>query len=455
MLDSIHHRLILLLKQVYQLVDFYILFLGMCCFPHPHITISTSPSPPVLLSSTPIFYCQALKKKELEESRNRCCSELQVLFGFSVPLSHRLVTLSSPRAVLPEIHTPLRFPTNSKPSPTTSLLVPTQFPGKNELEFGVKENNQLKTLAGEVADLRTRLDSSKGQETKLKHLSALLAARETELAALVVTLKQEQDEKMDLLNERERAEKENRALMERLNEDNSQLKAQLNDLNEKIKSNQIGAEENLKVRLEQEKSFLINEQDQDRDAYQKLLAEYNVLEQRCEALDEELAQRGGAGVKKSHNRSHSNTSSISAQEDTLSATSEPPEDDFGYGSVRSTVSASSVSSHQPLEITEWNKHPEGRPHEQIDVGLVLKLQSKLKNVEKERIRLQKRVEEYEKDESPGDEQNRTRDTFKVRSNLAPRLCHRQRSNRSGATLLLVSVTDSVVTGPEQPCSSSL
>nr|CAD7430254.1 unnamed protein product [Timema monikensis] len=274
----------------------------------------------------------------------------------------------------------------------------------------VKENNQLKTLAGEVAELRSRLDSSKGQETKLKHLSALLAARETELAELVVTLKQEQDEKMDLLNEKERAEKENRALMERLNEDNSQLKAQLNDLNEKIKSNQIGAEENLKVRLEQEKSFLMNEQDQDRDAYQKLLAEYNMLEQRCEVL----AQRGGAGVKKTHNRSHSNTSSISAQEDTLSATSEPPEDDFGYGSVRSTVSASSVSSnHQPLEIIEWNKHPEGRPHEQIDVGLVLKLQSKLKNVEKERIRLQKRVEEYEKDESPGDEQNRTRDTFKL------------------------------------------
>nr|CAD7573118.1 unnamed protein product [Timema californicum] len=348
----------------------------VCANPHPHITISTSPSCPVLLSYTPIFYCQALKE-ELEESRNRCCSALRVSFGFSVPLSQRLVTLSSPRAVLLEIHAPPR--PASLPTPNLHPRLPSLFPlnsrGKNELEFGVKENNQLKTLAGEVADLRTRLDSSKGQETKLKHLSALLAARETELAALVVTLKQEQDEKMDLLNERERAEKENRALMERLNEDNSQLKAQLNDLNEKIKSNQIGAEENLKVRLEQEKSFLINEQDQDRDAYQKLLAEYNVLEQRCEALDEELAQRGGAGVKKSHNRSHSNTSSISAQEDTLSATSEPPEDDFGYGSVRSTVSASSVSSHQPLEITEWNKHPEGRPHEQLKRAVAFTLRS--------------------------------------------------------------------------------
>nr|CAD7595944.1 unnamed protein product [Timema genevievae] len=385
------------------------------CFPLP---LTSFPSLPMTSSHT----------RELEESRESSLPLKPLLFRTilcsPLPLSRHTVHAWS-------------IIVQTLPKKIVQLPTPPR---------AVKENSQLKTQAGEVADLRSRLDSSKGQETKLKQLSTLLAARETELADILVTLKQEQDEKMDLLNEKERAEKENRALMERLNEDNSQLKAQLNDLNEKIKSNQIGAEENLKVRLEQEKSFLINEQDQDRDAYQKLLAEYNILEQRCEVLDEELShyQRGGAGIKKSHNRSHSNTSSISAQEDTLSATSEPPEDvstfltlnrimnqgisravdnspscmfysqDFGYGSVRSTVSASSVSSnHQPLEIIEWNKHPEGRPHEQIDVGLVLKLQSKLKNVEKERIRLQKRVEEYEKDESPGDEQNRTRDTFKL------------------------------------------
>nr|CAD7402823.1 unnamed protein product [Timema cristinae] len=43
----------------------------------------------------------------------------------------------------------------------------------------------------------------------------------------------------------------------------------------------------------------------------------------------------------------------------------------------------------------------------------------------------------------------------VQSNLAPRLCHRQRCNRSKVTLLLVSVTGSVVTGSEKPCSFML
>jgi hypothetical protein len=80
----------------------------------------------------------------------------------------------------------------------------------------------------------------------------------------------------------------------------------------------------MKARLEEEKLFLIREHDQDRDAYQKLLADYNSLEQRSEVLEKEISrlQRGGAnsfGAKKGHQRSLSNAS-------TASATSELPDD---------------------------------------------------------------------------------------------------------------------------------
>jgi uncharacterized protein YlxW (UPF0749 family) len=44
---------------------------------------------------------------------------------------------------------------------------------------------------------------------------------------------------------------------------------------------------------------------------------------------------------------------------------------------------------------------------------VLKLQQKLKDVEKERNRLQKRVEHLEKEDSPSDDAARTHDSFKV------------------------------------------
>jgi hypothetical protein len=82
--------------------------------------------------------------------------------------------------------------------------------------------------------------------------------------------------------------------------------------------------EALKARLEEEKLFLISEHDQDRDAYQKLLADYNSLEQRSEALEKEIGrlQRIGtnaSGAKKGHQRNLSDAS-------TVSATSELPDE---------------------------------------------------------------------------------------------------------------------------------
>jgi hypothetical protein len=129
----------------------------------------------------------------------------------------------------------------------------------------------------------------------------------------------------------------------------------------------------LKARLEEQKIFLISYHDQDRDAYQKLLADYNSLEQRTEALEAEIArlQRVGtnaSGAKKGHQRYLSDTS-------TASATSELPDE--------------------------------------IDVRLVLKLQQKLKDVKKERSHQQKRVEYLEKEDSPSDDAARTHYSFKL------------------------------------------
>lgn len=69
---------------------------------------------------------------------------------------------------------------------------------------------------------------------------------------------------------------------------------------------------------------MISEHDQDRDAYQKLLADYNSLEQRNEALEKEIGrlQRVGtnaSGAKKGHQRNLSDAS-------TASATSELPDE---------------------------------------------------------------------------------------------------------------------------------
>lgn len=79
---------------------------------------------------------------------------------------------------------------------------------------------------------------------------------------------------------------------------------------------------------------MISEHDQDRDAYQKLLTDYNTLEQRNEALEKEISrlQRVGtnaSGAKKGHQRNLSDAS-------TASATSELPDE---VSCVRMLISA--------------------------------------------------------------------------------------------------------------------
>ena len=106
----------------------------------------------------------------------------------------------------------------------------------------VKENNVLKSAQHELAEMRSKLDGFKGLESDMKRITVTLNSKEKELDALLKTLQQERDEKMDLINEKERIEKEYKEEIETKNSENVKLKAELDETNEKIKSNQIGAE---------------------------------------------------------------------------------------------------------------------------------------------------------------------------------------------------------------------
>ncbi|XP_067003336.2 unconventional myosin-Va [Anabrus simplex] len=284
----------------------------------------------------------------------------------------------------------------------------------------LKENNVLKNAANELNELRSKLDVMRSLEAEKKRTTIQLSEQAQRLEELANLLERERDEKMDILNEKERLELARKEEVERINQENSRLKAQLNEMNELIKSNQIGAE----ARFAEEKTLLIREQDQNLEVYQKLLADYNELEQQKESLEQELIKlrSGSRNNKGGHQRSFSNASTISTLDDAVSAISDPPEDDFGYGSVRSHASVLSTSSRL-LESIDWSPglksesvSPEGQKttSEQIDVGLVLKLQQKLKEVEKERDRLRKRVELLEKEDSPIDDAAvRTQESFQI------------------------------------------
>ncbi|KAK2576101.1 hypothetical protein KPH14_007435 [Odynerus spinipes] len=289
----------------------------------------------------------------------------------------------------------------------------------NEL---AKENQNLKNVHNEVSDLKNKLEGLKSVEVENKKLNAILLEKEKELEKIQIVLRQERDEKMDILQDKEKSSQEKELENRKLLEENERLRKDLSVANDKLKSNLRGAEENLKYRLEQEKDLLLLDQDQDRGAYQKLLKEYHELEQHAEMLEQKLALHVPG-----HSRSLSNASSSSGQ---VASTELPQDDqniDFGYGSVRSTASSSTPYSR--VETIDWNQQRSNSPpdgevqsnkspaetngpaHAPVDIGLVLKLQQKLKDVEKENGRLIRMVEDLERD-SP-EETSRTQDTFRL------------------------------------------
>lgn len=184
------------------------------------------------------------------------------------------------------------------------------------LLFQAKENHFLKNMQNEMVDLKHKLDNLKSVDIENKKLMKVVQEKQKELKNIQEILKQERDEKMDILHDKERISLQKNEEIKKLQQENEILRKELSIATEKLNSNQRGAEENLKYRLEQEKDLLQLEQDQDRTAYQRLLKEYHELEQHAEMLEQKLALPG-------HSRSLSNASSGSGQ----IASTENPQDD--------------------------------------------------------------------------------------------------------------------------------
>ncbi|XP_071452238.1 unconventional myosin-Va isoform X1 [Hetaerina americana] len=272
-----------------------------------------------------------------------------------------------------------------------------------------KEREALKNVHNELNEVRSQLEHVKASEMEWKGRASRLESLEAELEQLRQALSQEKDEKMDILQEKDRLETLTKEVMEKSEEEIGKLKSELNIMNEKIREEKINAEERLKLRLEEETAFLNQEHDQDRNAYQKLLMEYHALEQQRESLERELALKGDNNSSGEHQRSLSNASTTSV----VSASSELPEDDFGYGSVRSAASSTATNSHTRVDAIDWQQQgrkslPQSTTQgdgSETSVILILKLQQKIKELEREKGSLERRLEEaerdYEEDEEDG------------------------------------------------------
>ncbi|XP_066263095.1 unconventional myosin-Va [Euwallacea similis] len=293
-----------------------------------------------------------------------------------------------------------------------------------------KTNSELLVYRNEVNDLKNKLVTLKALEIEVKNLSGLIIEKNKIIEKLQEELQVEKEEKIDLINEHEKYCKEAENQRQGWSEETDKLKTEYENIIEMLKMNKKGVEENMKLRMEEEKKEILTETDQERQAYQNLLEKYQTLEQYCEEMERKL-NRGG-----NHSSDMSSLSGVY---------SGSIAEDHGYGSVRSTV-----STRERLENIDWNAasnasqtpssssdNVKSELENNVDIGLVLKLQTKLADVEREKDRIQKRLDEL--DMSPRIEraENAAKDAIKIselelcNSNLKSQLLELQNSINEG------------------------
>ncbi|CAL4082348.1 unnamed protein product, partial [Meganyctiphanes norvegica] len=275
----------------------------------------------------------------------------------------------------------------------------------------------------ETESLKAQIKNFLVVETTLKTTNNRVAELEAIVAKLQEELEHERGEKMDILTEKERAEKENKELVERLNEENNQLREELEKSRQDNKSAE--GEEMLRRKFEAEKERIFMEASEEKSAYQRLLREFNKLEQKNDQLEEELAKTKGS----SHKRTPSNVSNLSGlsdaptelvRDDVSDINSMMTDDDVGYGSVRSRMSDNSDTSRN-LENIDWGSpvHKGGDvsikvPERVEDIGLVLQLQNKVRELEKDRRGLSRRCDQLETNQgSPTDDPQHAQELIRL------------------------------------------
>nr|XP_045614507.1 unconventional myosin-Va-like isoform X4 [Procambarus clarkii] len=269
------------------------------------------------------------------------------------------------------------------------------------------ENSHIKGYKEEISVLKGHMIEMKAMEVNLKSSNNRIAELEAKVSALTQEVELERGEKMDVLNEKERAEKDNRELLEKLNAENARLTEELTKAQKE--ETQRESEEVLRRKFEAEKEQIIMENTDEKSAYQRLLKEFNRLEQKNDVLEEQLAKLKGGNA---HKRTASNVSNISGasdaptelvRDDASEFSSIIGDDDVGYGSVRSRASEISDSSRN-LDNIDWSS-PSHKvnsteikihvPEKVEDITLVLQLQNKVRELEKERRSLAKQIDQLE------------------------------------------------------------
>ncbi|XP_067654116.1 unconventional myosin-Va-like isoform X2 [Haliotis asinina] len=271
---------------------------------------------------------------------------------------------------------------------------------QQKLDSKAKAVQALQESEKNVEEMKEEIQKLRSSDQVAKTSSNRVRELEEEIARLKEDLENERGEKEDIISEKQLLQKNMNEMVTKFEEEKVMLKEDLDAANLLLKQQEEQNAQIIKEKLEAANKRLLEEFESERSHHQKMVREHGRLQQRLENLQGEMSvlksPTGG------HHRTPSDISAISVDSYSSSADVEKgaedkreDDEDLGYETAkRKAAPPTSLLDSVVNEVT--GKKAEGEP---IDVGLVLKLQNRVKELERDKQSLQRRVERME-EESP-------------------------------------------------------
>ncbi|BFZ14098.1 hypothetical protein BsWGS_17137 [Bradybaena similaris] len=271
---------------------------------------------------------------------------------------------------------------------------------QQRLDEKAKQATQVNKVEAEMMRMKEEMDRLRTTEEVAKVSSNKVLDLEEEIARLIAELKKVNGEKQDLLAEKEEMRLQHDEIISSMIEEKMALKEELEIAKAIIKQHNEQAGDSEKEKIEATTKLLMAEFESERGHHQKLVKEHARLQQRLENLQMELQVL--TSPTKGHHRSPSDVSAISLESYNDGDSERKEEDeDQGYDTAARRRDMKKLGNKLAPEPPAKGENVQKQPEADVDVGLVLKLQNKVKELERDKKQLTDKVESMEEDSSRG------------------------------------------------------
>ncbi|XP_055872959.1 unconventional myosin-Va-like isoform X4 [Biomphalaria glabrata] len=277
---------------------------------------------------------------------------------------------------------------------------------QQRLDEKAKIAHQAQMYEVEIVKMKEAMNKLKSTEEEAKLSSNKVVDLADELERLRAELEKVKGEKQDLIMEKDMLVTQHDQVITAMVEEKMILKEELDKAQSTIKRHDEELDEYVREKVAAANKLLIQEFESERAHHQKLVKEHARLQQRLENLHSEMQVL--TSPTKGHHRSPSDISAISIESYSSSAADSErkaeEDEDQGYDTTarkHEVKKLGNLRAPEPPSGDIGDKEEKKAPAEAVDIGLVLKLQNKVKDLEREKKQLMEKIESMEEDTSRG------------------------------------------------------